>query len=249
MNRDGTDYRDAIYRDYPQLAGGAATFDCEAADRWAPCLDYYLRGWLPERRDARIADLGCGDGRLLYLLSKRGYGNLTGVDVSEAQTRIAQQVVDPVLTMNALEWLREGDEPLDLLLAIDFVEHLTKSEALEFLDLCASRLRPGGRLILQTPNGESPFAGAVRHGDITHEQCFTPPLLAALLERAGFHRVETREAGPVPRGYSFRSTLRYGCWRIVRGAFALVNLVETGNTGDGVLTRVFLASAVKPEAE
>ena len=247
MSLHGTEYRAAAYRDYPQLAGGAATFDREAADRWAPCLDHYLRGWLPERRDARIADLGCGDGRLLYLLSKRGYGNLTGVDVSEAQTRIARQVADPVLTMDAADWLRECDEPLDLVLAIDLVEHLTRNEALEFLDLCAARLRPGGRLILQTPNGQSPFAGAVRHGDITHEQCFTPSLLAALLERAGLTGVETREAGPVPRGYSFRSTLRYGCWRIVRGAFALVNLVETGKTGDAVLTRVFLASAVKPD--
>ena len=247
MNQHGTDYRAAIYPDYTQVAGGAAAFDRAAADRWAPCLDYYLRGWLPGRRDGRIVDLGCGDGRLLYLLSKRGYGHLTGVDVSESQTRVARQVAHPVLTMDAVEWLSRCAEPLDLLLAIDLIEHLTKSEALEFIALCASRLRPGGRLILQTPNAASPFVGAVRHGDITHEQCFTPSLLTALLEREGLTRVETREACPVPWTYSFPSTVRYGCWRIVRGAFALLNLVETGSAGGGVLTRVFLASAVKPD--
>ena len=243
-----TDYRAAIYRDYARIVQGkGSAFDRAAADRWAPCLDYYLRGWLPGDRDANVVDLGCGDGRFLYLLSKKAYRNLTGVDASESQTAIARQVVDSVENMDALRYLRGCAGEIHLLLAIDLLEHLNKGEALEFIALCASRLRPGGRLIIQTPNAASPFFGAVRYGDYTHEQAFTPSSLAALLTRAGLVRVETREAGPVPWRYTARSTVRYCCWRIVRLALALVNLVETGSGGGGILSRVFLVSAVKPE--
>ena len=249
MGRPETDYRAAIYRDYARdVQGKGAIFDRAAADRWAPCLDYYLRGWLPGDRDAGVVDLGCGDGRMLYLLSKKGYRNLTGVDASASQTAIARQVVDAVETTDALPWLRGCAARFDLLLAVDVIEHLDKDEALEFIDLCASRLRPGGRLIIQTPNAASPFFGAVRYGDYTHEQAFTPTSLAALLTRAGFARVEAREAGPVPWRYSLRSTLRYGCWRIVSLALALVDLIETGSAGAAILSRVFLVSAVKPDA-
>jgi SAM-dependent methyltransferase len=249
MGRPETDYRAAIYHDYARVVQGKnAAFDRAAADRWAPCLDYYLRGWLPRDRDANVADLGCGAGRVLYLLSKKGYRNLTGVDGSASQTAIARQVVESVETMDALCWLRDRAAALDLVLAIDLLEHLNKDEGLEFIDLCASCLRPGGRLILQTPNAASPFFGAVRYGDYTHEQSFTPASLAALLTRAGLAGVEAREAGPVPWRYSTRSTVRYGCWRIVRLALALVNLIETGSPGSGILSRVFLVSAVKPRA-
>ena len=249
MDRHETDYRAEIYRDYARVVHGkGAAFDRRAADRWEPCLNYYLRGWLPAHRDAEVVDLGCGDGRLLYLLSKRGYRNLMGVDASESQTAIARQVVGSVRTMDALDYLRRSAGTADLLLAIDVVEHLTRNEALDFISLCASRLRPGGRLILQTPNAASPFFGAVRYGDVTHEQCFTPGSLSALLTRAGLTGIEAREAGPVPWRYSLRSTVRYGCWRIIRCAFALVNLIETGDADPGILSRVFLVSAIKPEA-
>ena len=143
---------------------------------------------------------------------------------------------------------RDGAAPPALLLAIDLIEHLDKHEALAFIARCADRLAPGGRLVVQTPNAASPFFGAVRYGDYTHEQAFTPASLSALLTRAGLTGVETREAGPVPWGYSTRSTVRYCGWRIVRAALALVNLAETRGSGGGIWSRVFLASAIKPDA-
>ena len=227
---------------------GGAKFDYAAADRWAPSLWYGLRGWLPRGPDAAIVDLGCGDGTALYLLAKRGYRRLAGIDLSPSRTATARQVVDSVETLDVIAYLRRGGEPVDLLLALDLVEHLPGSAAREFVELCARRLRPGGRIVLRTPNAVSPFFGQVRYDDLTHEQCFTPASLAALLEGAGLAGVELRESGPVPRGYSALSTLRYCCWRLVRLGFAAVNLVETGGAGCGVWSRVFYISAVKPAA-
>ena len=224
----------------------AAQFDHAAADRWAPSLWYGLQGWLPRGPEAVIVDLGCGDGATLYLLAKRGYRRLAGVDLSASRTATARQVIDEVETLDVIAYLRRGGEPADLLLALDLVEHLPGSAAREFVELCARRLRPGGRIVLRTPNAVSPFFGQVRYDDLTHEQCFTPASLSALLEDAGLAGVELREAGPVPWGYSALSTLRYCCWRLVRLGFAAMNLVETGSAGCGVWSRVFYISAVKP---
>ena len=221
-------------------------FDREAADRWEPCLKYYLRGWLPVSLGAGIVDLGCGDGKVLYLLKKLGYRRLAGVDLSSSKSAVARQVIDAVETIDVVTYLRHSGESLDLVLALDLIEHLPRSETSEFLDLCVRRLRPNGRIVLRTPNGISPFFGQVRYDDPTHEQCFTPASLASLLADAGFSCVEVRESHPVPRGYSVRSSLRYVCWRLVRLVFAAINLVETGGVGRGVWSRVFYVSAVKP---
>lgn len=223
-------------------------FDRAAADRWEPRLKYDLRGWLPDSPGAGIVDLGCGDGKILYLLKKLGYRRLAGVDRSASKSGIARQVIDAVETIDVLTYLRHSGESLDLVLALDLIEHLPRSETSEFLELCVRRLRPNGRIVLRTPNATSPFFGQVRYDDPTHEQCFTPASLASLLADAGFCGVEVRESCPVPGGYSVMSSLRYICWRLVRLVFAVVNLVETGGVGSGIWSRVFYVSAVKPTA-
>src|SRR5262249_48715113 len=159
------------------------------------------------------------------------------------QGAVARRHAPDVECGDVLEFLRKRPGQFDLLTGIDIVEHFTKDEVLDFLDACHAALRPGGRLVLQTPNGESPFAGAVRYGDFTHETCFTPTLLRQLLELAGFAQVECRETGPIPPGAA--SLVRVVLWRAIRALLRIWNLAETGGAGSGVLTRVFLASAVR----
>ena len=229
-------------------SNGGAKFDHAAADRWEPCLRYYLRGWLPPSRDAKIVDLGCGDGTVLYLLGKLGYRRLAGVDLSRSRSALARQVVDDVETQDVIAYLQREGEPADLILALDLIEHLPRQATSEFLELLVQHLRPAGRVVLRTPNGLSPFFGQVRYDDPTHEQCFTPASLEAWLAGAGLSRIEWRESDPVPRGYSVRSSLRHYCWRVARLGFVAMNLIETGSAGAGLWSRVFYASAVKPNA-
>jgi hypothetical protein len=115
-----------------------------------------------------------------------------------------------------------------------------------FLDLCHEALRPGGRLILQTPNADTPWGTHLRYGDFTHEVCFQQNSLKYLLQLCGFSGIEHREMGPVPWGYSLASSLRHLAWRTIRLGLQLYNLAETGSPGSGTFTRVFLISAIKP---
>jgi cyclopropane fatty-acyl-phospholipid synthase-like methyltransferase len=112
-----------------------------------------------------------------------------------------------------LEFLARSRSRFDLVVALDLVEHLRKDEVLEFLDLCREALRARGRLVLQNPNGGSPWCGSNVHGDFTHETCFTPSSLRGLLLLAGFSDVKAREQGVVVRGGA--SAVRWVAWRLL----------------------------------
>ena len=150
-----------------------------------------------------------------------------------------------VREQNVLEFLEANRGAFDLITGLDIVEHFSKPEVLRFLDGCFSALKPGGRLILQTPNADSPWGTVHRYNDFTHEVCFNPNALNRLLALAGFTRIEARETGPVAFGYSLKSSVRFMIWQTIRAGLKLWNLAETGGAGSGVFTRVFLISAIK----
>jgi 2-polyprenyl-3-methyl-5-hydroxy-6-metoxy-1,4-benzoquinol methylase len=242
-----TDYRQRVYENYAStFQSTGETFDMDAARRWGMAYDHYLKGWLPVLRDAAVAEIGCGGGRLLRFFADRGYSNLVGVDLSPSQVRLASQVGAPVVEGDAVEFLEAHVGAYDLIVGLDIIEHFRKDELFRFLDGCFASLRPGGRLILQTPNADSPFEGAIRYGDISHETAFNPNSLCRLLALVGLRGVEAREQGPVLLGYSPASTVRAVLWQGIRLGLLAWNLVETGGAGSGVLTRVFLATGVKP---
>ena len=238
------DYRSRIYARYATaIQDAGARFDYPGALRWSRPYRRYLRGWLPLNHDAAILEVGCGSGHLLHLLGRLGYSDVTGVDLSPEQVALARQVCPNVVEADAIEWLKGKDGQYDLIVALDVVEHLRKEEVLLFLDACCDSLKPGGRLILQTPNAESAFGLGIRYGDFTHEVGFTPDCLARLLALSGFDGAEPRETGPAVHGVC--SAIRFTLWRLVRLGIMAWNAVETGGVGSRIVTRVFLISAVR----
>jgi len=198
---------------------------------------------MPREREAKIVDLGCGGGNLLYYFGQRGYENITGIDISEEQVQRAREVGAEVIQGDVLGFLRGHKNQYDLLIALDLIEHFQKEKALEFLKGCYRAAKEGGRIILQTVNAESPFSSAVRYGDFTHEEIYTPRVLEKLLEECGFKEISYWEAGPVVCGVV--SLVRWLGWRVIRGMLKAWNLVEMGHGGSGVLTRTFFISGVK----
>lgn len=239
------DYRTRIFDAYASRGRPESpAFDEAGAARRARYLARLLHGWLPARRDAPVADLGCGAGELLYALKTLGYTELLGVDTSAEQVALARQVVPAVTRGDVFELLGRSEERFELLTAMDVLEHLPKDRVLPFLDACRRALVPGGRLLLQTPNADSPMSPSLRYGDFTHEVCFSPDGLGWLLGLCGFERLERRECGPRPLGAL--SMGRFLLWQLLRQGIRLWNLAETGSAGSGVYTRVFLMTGVRP---
>lgn len=238
------DYRRRIYEKYASLMQDAKPlFNENEARRWGRAYNKYCRGWLPNKKDAAILDVGCGGGKFLYFLKSKGYTNLQGVDVSPEQTALASQVTENIAEEDAINFLKSHQDTYTLIAGIDIVEHFKKDEVLDFLDACYNALKLGGRLILQTPNAESPFGMMYRYGDFTHEVAFNTNSLKRLLSLTGFSEIESRETGPVIHG--LLSFGRYLIWKALRLILIFWNLAETGNKGSGIYTRVFMISGIK----
>lgn len=237
-------YRIPIYANYAScFQGNEGSFDAQASRKWGRAYRSYLRRWLPSDPAARILDAGCGGGRMLHFLGERGYTSVAGVDCSLGQVELARQINPRVQQGDAIAYLKDKDAEFDFIISLDVIEHLRKDEVLEFLRLAHRAMKPGGRLVLQTPNGASPFVGNVLYGDFTHETAFSPGGLDRVLRLCGFEKVETREARPVAHGLF--SAVRLALWMLTRTGIVAYNLIETGHPGDSIYTRVFLISAVK----
>jgi 2-polyprenyl-3-methyl-5-hydroxy-6-metoxy-1,4-benzoquinol methylase len=242
MTEPSLGYREVLYRQYRSSQGQATVPDLKRVLRWGAAYESYLEGWLPPEKKARVADVACGGGYLLFYLAHLGYTNLVGVDISAEQVATAQALKQNVEYEDAIAFLQRNSVSFDLVLALDIIEHLTKHEVMSFFNAAHGALRPAGRLVVQTPNCASPFGVGQRYADFSHEVGFTPNSMAWMLRLHGFEGIESREQGPVLRG--FRSLVRWLLWRVIRLGYCLYDRIETGSS-QRIYTRVFVTSATK----
>jgi 2-polyprenyl-3-methyl-5-hydroxy-6-metoxy-1,4-benzoquinol methylase len=237
-------YRERLYERYAtNWQEGSQKVNSRRLRAHAKAYRYYFRGWLPGYADASIVDVGCGRGLLLTFFEACGYKNVQGIDISPEQVELAQSIGVKVREGDAIAYLDAQPGMFDLLTGLDVLEHFHKPEVIRFLEAAHKALKPGGRLVLQTPNAESFWGSMHRYNDFTHEVGFNPNSLSRLLRLVGFATVEAREIGPVPWRYSMVSTLRFVAWQVIRMGLKCWNLAETGDAGSGIFTRVFLISA------
>ena len=154
-----------------------------------------------------IVDFGCGTGEWLELLRENG---LAGSGV-ERNTRIFETCRGKGLKVehaDALDYLRRaGESSFGAVTALQFVEHLPYKSLAAFLDETLRVLRPGGCLILETPNPENVLVGSYTfHMDPTHVHPLPSALLKSLVEWRGFCNVEIRNLHPYPDAIRFPET-------------------------------------------
>lgn len=166
----------------------------ELAERYADLADRLI-GFDP------AVDVGCGRGEFVELLLARGM-DARGIDLDE---RIIESAVARGLPLegdDAIQWLRnQPDDSLGAVAALQFVEHLTPQQLLDFVALTAAKVRPGGLVLAETPNPQSlvVFAAAL-YADPTHTTPIHPDYLSFLFQEAGFRDVTVELRSHVPAG-------------------------------------------------
>jgi len=111
-----------------------------------------------------------------------------------------------------------------LIIALDFIEHFSKDELLILAKLFFDSLRKGGRLILQTVNGEGLFPNQYIYGDLTHLTIFTTSSMQQLLRLVGFDNFQFTEVDLVRRA---RSKL---LWKFVKFVTNTILRIESGRS-------------------
>lgn len=108
--------------------------------------------------DADVCDFGCGTGMLLHALGPRR-GSYTGVDFSADFIESARRwaMTDQLsnyefVEAEIIEFCQRYPLAFDIATALDFTEHIETPLAVQILSAIRTSLRPGGSLILHTPN-------------------------------------------------------------------------------------------------
>jgi len=164
-------------------------------------------------KDARILDVGCGDGFHLKLLKKYGEKSWTleGVDVDKRAVRMAEES-GLKIHAGSIEELNLPENFYDLTLMIQTVEHL--ENPLESLTAIKNVLKPKGKLIIVTDNTDALdfkiFKGSYWGGYHfpRHWNLFNAHSLAKLAAKVGFETVEIKTiVSPVNWVYSVHNAL------------------------------------------
>jgi ubiquinone/menaquinone biosynthesis C-methylase UbiE len=138
-------------------------------------------------RGARVLEIGCGGGGLLRLLRERGV-NVVGVDTLDAALNLAHErfTTENLVRLGDDDALPFCNGAFDAVVAQHVIEHLPDVIAA----LCEWKriLKPGGRIVLATPNARYP--DPAHFADMDHTRVFAPRELRDAASRAGI-MVET----------------------------------------------------------
>ena len=140
----------------------------------------------------KAIDLGCGRGEWLELLAGLGF-EAQGVDLNDGMLRGCLELGLSVLKGDAVVHLAAlPSESQTIVSAFHVVEHISFEQLQSVVSEALRVLRPGGLLIMETPNPENIVVSTRDfYLDPTHQRPIPPQLLSFLPEYCGFARVKT----------------------------------------------------------
>ncbi|PTB98795.1 methyltransferase type 11 [Marinobacter sp. Z-F4-2] len=141
---------------------------------------------------AQTYDAGCGRGEWLELMLERGFSPV-GVDLDEGMLAACKEKNLPGNQGDAVQYLLDFDDrSLAVVSAFHVVEHIDFDALRRFVHHAWRVLKPGGLLIMETPNPENIIVATRNfYLDPTHQKPIPTQLLSFLAENEGFKRVKT----------------------------------------------------------
>jgi 2-polyprenyl-3-methyl-5-hydroxy-6-metoxy-1,4-benzoquinol methylase len=206
---------------------------------------------LPRQPGQSLLDIGCFAGSFLSLADPARFSQQLGVDVLPAQIDYANRNYGTTYrrfrALKSITGLSGLDTRFDCVTLIEVIEHLTAEEICVLFAHIARLLKPGGKLIVTTPNYASTWPVLERllnrFGDVNYEEQHITRLnyfnferrLSAIYPRLGDEfavelKTTTHLLTPFLAGLSFRLARALSRlvpsthWRVPFGNLVLISL-------------------------
>ncbi|MCY0871037.1 MAG: glycosyltransferase [Firmicutes bacterium] len=155
----------------------------------------------------KVIDMGAGDGTWIKLLRSKGV-NAQGVDIDPA--KVEQMVRDglPTVLADICDYVDNLNGRFDGFTMIHIIEHLPPEEAVRILRTVSKKLSYRGRILIVTPNFESPIVSSKNFWlDVTHVRPYPLELLQVMLQECGFRTIVGGKAAADYDSFIFGSRL------------------------------------------
>ena len=127
----------------------------DARANWIRTFKRRLKDIQEYKTGGRVLDVGCGPGFFLEAATCLGY-EAWGLDPSSYITELARRKFDKRVVQGTLDTAAFEPRSFEIITAFDTFEHLY--HPLQFLDKVFNLLRPGGILVITTPDASSLLA-------------------------------------------------------------------------------------------
>lgn len=130
----------------PALPTGS--FVLEVIPGIAPLASRYVRDLMRPTGQARLLDIGCGNGQFLFDMRSMGW-DVQGQEVDQEAAALGASVGLPIF-LGPLDKAEFADQSFDAITLSHLIEHV--HDPIGLLERCYSLLKPGGVLWVATPN-------------------------------------------------------------------------------------------------
>lgn len=224
-------YREVLFKKYTSTAHAPMmAISEESYQVRQPGFRKKFNNLLPQDKSTPILDIGCGMGYFLWFLQRNGFTNTAGIDFSPEQIEVAKKYgVNNVYVSHWKEYLSDKHSKFGFIMLDNVIEHLTKDEIVELLQVILSSLQPGGKLYISTPNSGSVFGLPLAFIDFTHEVFFTAASLSQVLNACGFNPVQV--SGEPLVAFDIRTLIRKSAFSIIKPFVKFAYILGTGGGG------------------
>lgn len=149
------------------------------------------------KKDSSILDIGCGRGEWLELLKEENlYGR--GLDSNKVMVKICKDRGLDVIDSDAINFIKNiSDNSLGAVTGFHLIEHYGFDFLIKLLDEILRILKPGGLVILETPNPNNVLVGSCSfYLDPTHNKPIPSSLIKLVLESRGFSKIKIMNINP-----------------------------------------------------